>query len=71
MDFQEQAATEARPWRDAFAQFFDRRAVRMLLFGFAAGLPLLLIFSTLSVWLVRAGVERGTITFFSWAVTSP
>ena len=39
----------------------------MALFGFSAGLPLLLIFSTLSVWLVKAGVERSTITLFSWA----
>ena len=39
----------------------------MSLLGFSAGLPLLLIFSTLSVWLVKAGVERSTITLFSWA----
>ena len=39
----------------------------MGLFGFSAGLPLLLIFGTLSVWLREAGVERATVTFFSWA----
>ena len=39
----------------------------MLLFGFSSGLPILLIFSTLSVWLSKAGVERSTITLFSWA----
>ncbi|MBT6277626.1 MAG: MFS transporter [Chromatiales bacterium] len=39
----------------------------MLFLGFSAGLPLLMIFGTLSVWLREAGVERATVTFFSWA----
>ncbi|MBW2513580.1 MAG: MFS transporter, partial [Deltaproteobacteria bacterium] len=39
----------------------------MLFLGFSAGLPILLIFSTLSVWLREADVERSTVTFFSWA----
>tara|TARA_Y100000817_G_scaffold292252_1_gene264353 strand:+ start:1022 stop:2446 length:1425 start_codon:yes stop_codon:yes gene_type:complete len=39
----------------------------MLLLGFSSGLPILLVFSTLSVWLVKAGVSRSTITMFSWA----
>ena len=30
-------------------------------------MPILLVFSTLSVWLSKAGVARGTITLFSWA----
>ena len=41
-------------------------SLRMLFLGFAAGLPILLIFSTLSVWLFKAGVNRATITLFSW-----
>ena len=45
----------------------SRKSLGMSLLGFSAGLPLLLIFSTLSVWLVKAGVERSTITLFSWA----
>ena len=39
----------------------------MLFLGFSAGIPILLIFSTLSVWLREAGVERSAVTFFSWA----
>jgi len=35
--------------------------------GFSAGLPIMLVFSTLSVWLVKAGIERSTVTLFSWA----
>jgi PAT family beta-lactamase induction signal transducer AmpG len=40
----------------------------MLFLGFSAGIPILLIFSSLSLWLREAGVERSTVTFFSWAV---
>ena len=47
--------------------FFNIKSIRMLLLGFSSGLPILLVFSTLSVWLVKAGVERSTITMFSWA----
>ena len=39
--------------------------VRMLFLGFSAGLPLLLVFGTLSFWLREAGVDLSTIGFFS------
>ena len=39
----------------------------MLFLGFSAGIPILLIFSSLSLWLREAGVERSAVTFFSWA----
>ena len=39
----------------------------MFLFGISAGIPLLLIFSSLGLWLREAGVDRSTATFFSWA----
>ena len=38
----------------------------MAFFGFSAGIPLLLVFSTLTAWLRDVGVERSTIGFFSW-----
>ena len=47
--------------------FLNLKSIRMLLLGFSSGLPILLVFSTLSVWLVKAGVNRSTITMFSWA----
>lgn len=43
------------------------RVITMLFFGFSAGLPILLIFSSLSLWLREAGVQRSAVTFFSWA----
>ena len=39
----------------------------MLFYGFSAGLPLLLVFGTLSVWLRESGIDRATVTFLSWA----
>ncbi len=50
-----------------FYYFFKEKSLKMLLFGFSSGLPILLVFSTLSVWLSKAGIERSTITLFSWA----
>jgi len=34
--------------------------------GFAAGLPIILVFGTLSFWLRDAGIDRSTIGFVSW-----
>ncbi len=47
--------------------FLHRRVVTMLFLGFSAGIPLLLIFSSLSLWLREAGAERAAVTYFSWA----
>ena len=38
----------------------------MVFLGFSAGLPFLLVFSTLSAWLRDFGVDRTVIGFFSW-----
>ena len=47
--------------------FFKEKPLKMLCLGFSSGLPILLVFSTLSVWLVKAGINRSTVTLFSWA----
>ncbi|WP_240905671.1 AmpG family muropeptide MFS transporter [Thiorhodococcus mannitoliphagus] len=54
-------------WRSTTRNLIDRRVISMLFLGFSAGIPLLLIFSSLSLWLREAGVERNEVTFFSWA----
>lgn len=41
--------------------YFERRVLSMLFFGFSSGLPLLLVFSTLSAWLSESGVSKTTI----------
>ena len=63
----DQATTRTEQWRETVSLLLDPRSLRMLVLGFSSGLPLLLVFSTLSVWLIKAGVERGLVTFFSWA----
>jgi PAT family beta-lactamase induction signal transducer AmpG len=39
----------------------------MVFLGISAGIPLLLIFSSLSLWLRESGVDRSAVTYFSWA----
>ena len=58
---------DVKPWRDSLGAWLHPKVVTMLFLGFSAGIPILLIFSTLSAWLREAGVERGAVTFFSWA----
>src|SRR5210317_2544883 len=47
--------------------FIHPKVVSLLFLGFSAGIPILLIFSTLGLWLNEAGVNKSTITYFSWA----
>ncbi|WP_406564740.1 AmpG family muropeptide MFS transporter [Marinobacter nanhaiticus] len=42
------------------------QVLALLLLGFSAGLPFLLVFSTLNARLADVGVETATIGFFSW-----
>jgi len=56
-------------WLDALLAYCDRRVVALFFLGFAAGLPYLLVFGTLSTWLREAGIERATIGFLSWVST--
>jgi len=51
----------------ALAFFGDRRALVMLALGFAAGLPYLLVFDTLSAWLRVANLSIEVIGYFSLA----
>ena len=47
--------------------FLSGKCLKIFCLGFSSGLPILLVFSTLSVWLIKAGIERSTVTLFSWA----
>jgi len=57
----------AHSWQNSFKSFLRPQVITMLFLGFSAGIPLLLIFSSLSLWLIEAGVHRSTVTYFSWA----
>lgn len=54
-----------KTWRAALAAYAHPAALALLLLGFAAGLPYMLVFSTLSVWLREAGVAHQTIGYAS------
>lgn len=56
-----------KSWGEAAKAYLDRRAIIMLFLGFVAGIPILLIFSSLSLWLREAGIDRSVVTMFSWA----
>jgi len=61
------AATAPKPgWREVLRVYSEAATLRMLLLGFSAGLPLLLVFGTLSFWLREAGIDRTTIGYLSW-----
>ena len=53
-------------WRDAWRVYLEPASLRMLALGFSAGLPLLLVFGTLSFWLREACIDRTTIGYLSW-----
>lgn len=54
------------PWIGALAIYLKPRPVTLLFLGFSSGLPLLLVFSSLSFWLREAGIARSSIGFISW-----
>lgn len=56
----------ARSWRAALLLYTQPATLRMALLGFAAGLPYLLLFGTLSFWLREAGIDKSTIGHLSW-----
>ncbi len=48
-------------WGDTLKVYLEPATLRMLVLGFSAGLPLLLVLGTLSFRLREAGVDRSTI----------
>ena len=53
-------------WLETFKVYLEPPTLRMLMLGFSAGLPLLLVLGTLSFWLREAGIDRTTIGYLSW-----
>ena len=62
----EEAPPVRASWADTLLVYAEAPTLRMLLLGFSAGLPLLLVFGTLSFWLREAGIDRTTIGYLSW-----
>ncbi|WP_309088232.1 MFS transporter [Phenylobacterium sp.] len=65
-----EAAEPKRGAVQALAVFLERRSLVMLALGFASGLPNLLIFDTLSLWLRDSGLSLKVISIFALATLS-
>jgi PAT family beta-lactamase induction signal transducer AmpG len=61
-----ETASRSKSWLDAVRIYREKPVRIMLLLGFSAGLPLLLVISTLALRLREAGVSRTEIGFLSW-----
>lgn len=58
---------ELKPsWSTTLKVYLEAPTLRMLVLGFSAGLPLLLVLGTLSFRLREAGIDRTTIGYLSW-----
>ena len=53
-------------WLESFLVYRKPVVVSLAFLGFSAGLPYLLVFSTLTAWLRDEGVSRSAIGFFAW-----
>lgn len=67
---QQKPPQEKKTLLQTLAFFGERRSLVMLGLGFASGLPFMLIFDTLSLWLRDAGLSLAVIGFFSLATLS-
>lgn len=63
----QRSPNDGKSLRRGFRDIMRPTVLAMLFFGISAGIPILLIFSSLSLWLREAGVSRSSVTFFSWA----
>jgi PAT family beta-lactamase induction signal transducer AmpG len=61
------ASVDWRAWPTAIKVYFEFRVFLILLLGFSSGLPLLLVYGTLSAWLHDEGVSLTVIGWFSIA----
>ena len=59
---QTDTSSESPGWRF----YLQEKVVVIFLLGFSAGLPFLLVYSTLSAWLKDAGLQMSTISTFAW-----
>lgn len=63
---QSSPAAGERTFRETLREFAKPKIAMMLVLGFTAGLPFLLYFSTLSVWLKESKIDEALIGFFSY-----
>jgi MFS transporter, PAT family, beta-lactamase induction signal transducer AmpG len=61
--------TDQKSFLNLIKALTTRRMLVVLLLGFSSGLPIMLVASTLKVWLRREGIDLSTIGFMSWLMT--
>lgn len=66
LDSDASAGAAPAGWRAALRVYVQPRMLTMLALGFSAGLPFLLVYSSLSAWLRQSGVQRATIGMLAW-----
>ena len=54
--------TKQNFWQAFEQAYLNREALSLFLLGLGAGVPILLIFSSLGLWLREAGIDRSTVT---------
>lgn len=59
-----------KSWLEASRVYLERRVLVILFLGFSSGLPLLLVYQTLSAWLAEVGISKTAIGAFLWASTA-
>jgi len=57
-----------RSWRDSLATYLHWPVLAMFALGFSAGLPILLVFSTLSAWMREGNISLSAIGFTSYVL---
>ena len=58
--------SKVHSWVESFGVYKNPKVLAMLFLGFSAGLPILLVFGTLSAWLNSEQIDKTTIGFVSW-----
>ena len=66
MSVSQTPASSSVSWWQSCKIYLEKRVAILFFLGFSSGLPILLVFSTLSFWLREANVSRASIGFFSW-----
>lgn len=61
-----QTARTQNTFKEIFQALKRKRMWINLLMGFSAGLPIMLVFSTVKIWMRREGIDLSTVGMMSW-----
>ncbi|MCB9061920.1 MAG: AmpG family muropeptide MFS transporter [Halobacteriovoraceae bacterium] len=62
--------TKNHSFIDLMKALASKRMLIVLFLGFSSGLPIMLLYSTIKIWMRREGVDLSTVGYFSW-ITLP